>query len=93
MSTPPTLSSGADTIPFTSISWTSTSIGNGGAADMPSGTFGGSSQTLRTVAVNTSVENCLIFRYANGAVVPAGSTTAAPPTPRRRPDDPARAGD
>jgi hypothetical protein len=69
VSTPTSLTSGSDTIPFTSISWTSTANGNA-TADIPAGTFTGGTQTLRTIAVNTWVENCLTFSYAN-ATVPA----------------------
>jgi hypothetical protein len=74
VSTPATLSNGADTLPFTSISWTSTANGNT-AADIPAGTFTGGTQTLRNIAANTWVENCLIFSYANN-LLPAPGTYA-----------------
>jgi len=72
VTTPATLSNGSETIPFTEISWTSTSIGNGGAADIPAGTFNGGNLFLRTIASNTFVENCHTFSYANTNFVAAG---------------------
>jgi hypothetical protein len=74
VSTPANLQSGTDTIPFNQISWTSTAIGNT-TADIPAGTFAGSVQTLRTIAVNTWVENCLTFSYANTTAPAAGTYT------------------
>lgn len=66
------LTSGADAIPFSSISWVS-----GGNSDpvatIPSGTFNGSTQTLYTATQNTWFESCLSFVYANSAAVPAGT--------------------
>jgi hypothetical protein len=75
VSTPPTLSNGAETIPFTQISWTSTSIGNNGAADIPAGTFNGGNLVLRNIASNRYVENCHTFNYANTNFVAAGTYT------------------
>lgn len=73
VSTPASLSSGANTIPFSQISWTSTSIGNAGAADIPAGTFPSpGTLTLRNFAANTYVENCHTFTYANTNPVAAG---------------------
>lgn len=74
VTTPTNLTSGADTIPFTQISWTSTALGNA-AADIPAGTFTGSTQFLRNIAANTYVENCHTFSYANTAVRAAGTYT------------------
>lgn len=74
VTSPASLTSGAQTIPFTQISWTSTALGNP-AADIPAGTFTGGTQALRTIAANTWVENCLTFSYANTAVVAAGTYT------------------
>jgi hypothetical protein len=71
-SSPTNLSSGADVIAFTSISWISGGIGDA-VATIPSGTFNGATQTLYTAAQNTWFESCLSFRYANSAVVPAGN--------------------
>lgn len=75
VTTPATLSNGAETIPFTQISWTSTSIGNGGAADIPAGTFNGGNLVLRNIASNRYVENCHTFNYANANFVAAGTYT------------------
>lgn len=72
VTTPTTLSNGTETIPFTEVSWTSTSIGNGGAADIPAGTFNGGNLFLRTIASNQYVENCHTFSYANTNFVAAG---------------------
>jgi hypothetical protein len=65
-------SAGGDVIPFTSISWTSTALGNA-TADIPAGTFSGGTQFLQTIAANTYVENCHTFSYANTAVRAAGT--------------------
>lgn len=75
VTTPATLSNGAETIPFTQISWTSTSIGNNGAADIPAGTFNGGNLVLRNIASNRYVENCHTFNYANANFVAAGTYT------------------
>lgn len=74
VSTPASLTSGADSIPFSAISWTSTANGNA-AADIPAGTFTGGTQVLANIARNTYVENCLSYSYANAALVPAGTFT------------------
>jgi hypothetical protein len=74
VSTPANLVSGADTIPFSQISWTSTALGNA-AADIPAGSFTGAAQFLRNIATNTYVENCHTFSYANMAVQAAGTYT------------------
>jgi hypothetical protein len=74
VSTPTSLVSGADSIPFTQISWTSTALGNAGA-DIPAGAFTGATQFLRNIATNTYVENCHTFSYANAAVQAAGTYT------------------
>jgi hypothetical protein len=74
VSTPANLVSGADTIPFSQISWTSTALGNAGA-DIPAGSFTGAAQFLRNIATNTYVENCHTFNYANAAVRAAGTYT------------------
>lgn len=72
VSTPPMLTSGANGIAFTEISWTSTALGNA-AADIPAGTFTGGTQFLRSIGSNRWVENCLTFSYANRTLVPAGT--------------------
>lgn len=72
VSTPAGLTSGANTIPFNQISWTSTALGNANA-DIPAGTFpSGGTLVLRNFAANTYVENCHTFSYANTLVVPGG---------------------
>lgn len=75
VTSPANLVSGADTIPFNTISWV-----GGGSGDNPatiaSGTFaGGSTQLLLNVASNTWFEGCLQFNYANAAILPAGTYT------------------
>jgi hypothetical protein len=72
VSTPAGLTSGANSIPFNQISWTSTALGNP-AADIPAGTFlSGGTLFLRNFAANSYVENCHTFSYANTAPVAAG---------------------
>ncbi len=74
VTTPAGLTSGANSIPFSQISWTSTSIGNAGAADIPAGSFvSGGTRFLRNFAANTYVENCHTFIYANTTPVAAGT--------------------
>ena len=73
VSTPASLTSGANTIPFNQISWTSTALGNA-AADIPAGSFvSGGTRFLRNFAANSYVENCHSFSYANTAPVAAGT--------------------
>lgn len=67
-------SSAGDTIPFSSIAWTSTG-NNDSSPTIPSGAFNGSTQTLLSVTRNTWFESCLAFRYLNTQVVPAGTFT------------------
>jgi glutamate-1-semialdehyde aminotransferase len=69
------LNNGATTIPVSQISWTSSALGNA-AADIPAGTFTGSTQFLANIARNTWVENCFTYSYANTAFVAAGIYTA-----------------
>jgi hypothetical protein len=71
VTTPAALTNGADTLPFTQISWTSTALGNA-AADIPAGTFNGATLFLRNIGSNTYVENCHTFSYANTSLVAAG---------------------
>lgn len=74
VTTPAGLTSGANTIAFSQISWTSTSIGNAGAADIPAGSFvSGGTRFLRNFAANSYVENCHAFSYANATPVAAGT--------------------
>ena len=74
VTTPASLTSGANSIPFSQISWTSTANGNA-AADIPAGTFNGGTLLLANFARNTFVENCFTYAYANTAFVPAGTFT------------------
>lgn len=74
LSTPPSLTSGADSIPFSQISWTSTANGNS-IADIPAGVFNGGTILLANIPRNIFLENCFSYSYANAAVVPAGSYT------------------
>jgi hypothetical protein len=74
VTTPASLTSGADALPFSSISWTSTANGNT-TADIPAGTFSGGTQAVRNITTNTWVENCLTFSYVNDQVRAAGTYT------------------
>jgi hypothetical protein len=64
-----------DTIPFSQISWTVSTIDPNDATPgvIPAGTFSGGLQTLTTVPANRLIENCHTFRYANLQVRPAGT--------------------
>jgi hypothetical protein len=74
--TPAGLTSGLNSIPFNQISWSSTSLGNSGAADIPAGSFvNGGTLFLRNVAANFFVDNCHTFTYANATPVAAGTYT------------------
>lgn len=73
VTTPASLTSAGATIPFSSIAWTS-STQSGGSA-ISSGSFTSTSMTLATVNRNTWSESCLLFRYSNQNVVPAGTFT------------------
>jgi hypothetical protein len=68
VTTPPALTSGADTLPFSQISWSST-----GGGTIPSGSFNGGTLLLANIARNSMVDNCLAYTYRNTAVVPAGT--------------------
>jgi hypothetical protein len=72
VSTPATLTSGADSIAFSQIRWASTANGNA-AADIPAGAFNGGTLFLANVARNVFLENCFSYSYINSAVVPAGT--------------------
>jgi len=67
-------SCGADSIPFSQISWTSTANGDP-TADIAAGTFTGGTQLLAEVQRNRAMENCFTFTYANTVVAPAGTFT------------------
>lgn len=70
VTTPANLTSGANTIPFTQISWTSSDT-----TAFASGTFTGGTQTVGTVTLRFWNEACLTFSYANAAVHPPGTYT------------------
>lgn len=74
ITTPPSLTSGADTIPFNQISWVSSGNGDTTLA-IPSGTFVGGTQTLTIITANTWKEECFAFTYANATVPAAGTYT------------------
>lgn len=72
VTSPPSLTSGGDTIPFSQISWVMS--GNGDVVfQFPNGTFTGGTQTLANFPANTWKEQCMTFSYAN-TVVPAAGT-------------------
>lgn len=66
-----------DTIPFSQISWTVSTLGtaDGTPGVIPPGTFNGSTQLLATVPANRLIENCHTFRFANTATRAAGTYT------------------
>ncbi len=75
VTTPANLINGAgNTIPFSSISWSSTANGNA-TAHVAAGTFNGATLTLANIGANTWVENCMVFSYANSTVYPSGTYT------------------
>jgi hypothetical protein len=65
-----------DTIPFSSISWTSSGNGDAGAEPFPAGTFvAGGVQSVGAMSSNTWNESCWTFSYANNKVPAAGKFT------------------
>ena len=74
VTSPANLVSGANTIPFSAISWASMGIGDA-TPTIPAGAFpaAGGTQTLLNVARNTWFESCKQFTYANNDVFPAGT--------------------
>lgn len=72
VSSPASLTSSGETIPFTQISWTSTANGDA-TADIAGGTFTGGSVALATIKKNTWVEDCMTFSYQNSGVAAAGT--------------------
>jgi len=69
-------STSGDAIAMSKISWTSSGNGDTGGQPIPGGTFNGSTQTLASFPRNQWQESCHPFRYANDAVVPAGTYAA-----------------
>jgi hypothetical protein len=77
VSTPTDLvNAGGDTIPINRISWTTRGNGDNGAQPIPAGTFSGGVQSLANFPSNTWRESCMVFSYANSAVVPSGDYNA-----------------
>ncbi|QWP77746.1 hypothetical protein J5226_04845 [Lysobacter sp. K5869] len=64
-----------ESIAFSQISWTSSGNGDTGAQPIPAGTFQPGTQLLTSFPINTWRESCHTFRYANDAVVGAGTYT------------------
>jgi hypothetical protein len=65
-----------DTIPFSTISWTSSGIGDSGTEPFPNATFTPGTQTVGSIAPNQWAESCWSFSYANGSVLPPGTYSA-----------------
>ena len=74
VTSPPNLTSGSDTIPFSQISWVMSGIGDT-VFEFPNGTFNGGTQVLGTFPRNTWKEQCMTFTYANSVVPAAGTYT------------------
>jgi hypothetical protein len=73
-SQPNLVSAAGDTIPFSQISWTVSSLGGDTTPNViPPGSFNGGTQMLATVPANVFIENCHTFRYANSAMRAAGT--------------------
>lgn len=64
-----------ETIPFTQLSWSSTTLGGSGSTGLPAGSFSGGMQNLASVTAGTMLETCLTFRYANHLLPAAGTYT------------------
>lgn len=76
VASPANLTSAAgDTLPFSQISWTTSTLGNQDATPnvIPAGSFNGATQTLKSIPANQFVENCHTFFYANSALRAAGT--------------------
>ena len=74
VTSPTSLSSGGDTIPFNSISWVSSGA-DGSYLPITNGRFTGGTQSLYSASRNTWFEACLTFSYDNDVVPPAGTYT------------------
>ena len=74
VTSPASLSNGAQTIPFSQISWTMSGIGDT-VFQFANGSFNGGTQVLGTLERNTWKEQCMSFTYAN-AVLPAAGVYA-----------------
>ncbi len=70
------VSASGDSIPFSTIRWTSSGNGDSGAEPFPAGSFvAGGVQSVGAMASNTWNESCLSFSYANASVPAAGTFT------------------
>ncbi len=71
----PTLTSASgDTIPFSQILWTVSTLGPDTTPGViPAGTFNGGTQMLANVPANQYIENCHTFTYANTGLRAAGT--------------------
>lgn len=68
------INANGDTIPFSQISWTVSSMaGDFSPGVIAPGTFSGGTQTLASVPANRFVQNCHTFSYANTAMRSAGT--------------------
>jgi hypothetical protein len=68
------VSGSGDTIPFTEIRWTVSTLGNDATPNViPAGSFTGGTQLLANVPANRFIENCHSFSYANAAPRAAGT--------------------
>ena len=74
VTTPSNLTSGANTVSFSQISWVMSGIGDT-VFQFPNGTFSGGTQTLATFPANTWKEQCMTFSYANTVIPAAGTYT------------------
>jgi hypothetical protein len=74
VSTPSNLvNANSNTLPFGTISWVSSGLGDP-VTTIPSGTFvGGSTQTLMSLVRNNWFESCFAFRYNNAQMAAAGT--------------------
>ncbi|MEI2454528.1 hypothetical protein [Lysobacter firmicutimachus] len=76
VSSPAGLSNGnGDSIAFSQIAWASSGNGDTGTQPIPAGSFNGGVQSLASFPANSWRESCHRFRYANDAVVAAGTYT------------------
>jgi hypothetical protein len=78
VTSPANLTSAAgDTIPFSQIRWTVSTIDPNDASPgvIPAGSFAGGTQTLANVPANRLIENCHSFFYANQQPRAAGTYT------------------
>jgi hypothetical protein len=65
-----------DSIPFSTIQWTSSGIGDSGAEPFPAGSFvAGGVQSVGAMSSNTWNESCLTFSYSNNSIPAAGTFT------------------